>query len=159
LPIRAAITAANVNDISAVQDWPLQPGECYVFDKRYCDYAWWQRIAEAGSVFVTRFKRNAKLRVVAERPLPADAVDLILSDEEVVLSNLLPRGSHRNPYTGRLRRSMVSRPGHNYGSPRRLPLMTLRASLLQRKKTEASHYQHSPERKQALAERQGVLFA
>jgi putative transposase len=64
-----------------VQDWPLHSGERYVFDKGYCDYAWWQRITEAGSVFVTRFKRNATLRVLAQRPLLADAGGTIHSDE------------------------------------------------------------------------------
>jgi putative transposase len=232
LPIHAAITASNVNDISAVQDWPLQPGERYVFDKGYCDYAWWQRITAAGSVFVTRFKRNAKLSVVAQRSLPAAAVETILSDEEVVLSNRVPRGGHRNPYTGRLRRIVIARPDHetplvlatndlqsdalqiaaDYRSRWQIELffkwikqhlkirrflgesetavrtqlltaliayllmaiahrasgavcslwetlMTLRASLFQRERTEASHYQRCRERKRAVAERQGVLFA
>jgi putative transposase len=229
LPIRAAITAANVNDISAVQDWPLASGERYVFDKGYCDYAWWQRINQAGSVFVTRFKRNAQLRVVMRRPQGSET---ILSDEEVTLSNLYPGGGRRNPYTGRLRRIVVARPDHPtplvlatndmHSDPQQIAadyrarwqielffkwikqhlkikgflgesetavrtqlltaliayllmaiahqaggaacslweaLMTLRASLFQREKTEASHYQRSRERRRALAERQGVLFA
>lgn len=112
LPIRARITAANVNDINAVQDWPLASGERYVFDKGYCDYAWWQRITQARSVFVTRFKRNAQLQVMARRPRPADGDETILSDEEVTLSNRYPRGGRRNPYTGRLRRIVVARPDH-----------------------------------------------
>lgn len=60
----------------------------YVFNRGYCDYNWWHRIDEAGSVFVTRFKRNAKLRVVARRPRPSGADEAILADEEVVLSNM-----------------------------------------------------------------------
>lgn len=113
LPMRAAISAANVNDITAVADWPLAAGMRYVFDKGYCDYGWWQRIADAGSTFVTRFKRNAKLRVVEVRPIAADAQGTILSDERVVLSNTHPRGGKRNPYTAPLRRIVVARPDHD----------------------------------------------
>lgn len=232
LPIRAAITAANVNDVCAVQDWPLASGERYVFDRGYCDYGWWQHINEAGSVFVTRFKRNARLQVVATRPRPASADEAILADEEVVLSNRNPGGGRRNPYVGRLRRIVVSRPDHDSplvlatndleSTPERIAadyrarwqielffkwikqhlrikrflgesegavrtqlltaliayllmaiahrasgatcslwesLMVLRASLFQREANEASHYQRCRERKRALAERQGVLFA
>lgn len=113
LPVRAQITAANVNDISPAKDWPLQAGERYVFDKGYCDYGWWQRIADCGAVFVTRFKRNAQLQVVAERPVSADAAEAVLGDEEVVLSNTHPRGGHRNPCTVRLRRITIAREGRD----------------------------------------------
>jgi putative transposase len=113
LPMRAGISLANVNDITAVADWPLAAGMRYVFDKGYCDYGWWQKIADAGSTFVTRFKRNAKLRVVETRPIPAAAAGIILSDEIVLLSNTHPRGGKRNPCTIRLRRIVVARPGHD----------------------------------------------
>ena len=40
-PIYAAITAARVNDITAAQAMPIEPGATYVFDLGYYDYAWW----------------------------------------------------------------------------------------------------------------------
>ena len=232
LPVRAEITAANVNDISPAKGWPLQADERYVFDKGYCDYGWWQRIADCGAVSVTRFKRNAQVQVVTERPVPADAAGTILGDEEVVLSNTHPRGGHRNPCTVRLRRITLAREGHERplvlatndlqsdalriaaeyrarwrvellfkwikqhlkikrflgeseaavrtqlltaliayllvaiahrasGSPGSLWefLMSLRASLFQRQRTEKTHYQRIQERRRAMAERQVVLFA
>ena len=113
LPMRAQISAANVNDITAAADWPLDAGMRYVFDKGYCDYGWWQRIAEAGSTFVTRFKGNAKLKVKQVNPIADEAAGTILSDEEVVLSNRHPRGGKRNPCTITLRRIVVARPDHD----------------------------------------------
>ena len=59
-PQRIEITPANVNDITPAQALLLEPGATYVFDKAYCDYAWWTRIHAAGAVFVTRWKKNAR---------------------------------------------------------------------------------------------------
>ena len=38
-PIYAAISAGNVNDITAAQQMPIEPGATYVFDLGYYDYA------------------------------------------------------------------------------------------------------------------------
>lgn len=69
-PVYAAVSAANVNDITAAQVMPITPGATYVFDLAYYDYAWWARLDAAGCRIVTRFKVNTPLAVVAELPLP-----------------------------------------------------------------------------------------
>jgi IS4 transposase len=77
-PLYAAITPANVNDITAAQAMPIEPGATYVFDLGYYDYAWWAKLDAAGCRIVTRFKRNTPLEVVKELRVPKGGT--ILSD-------------------------------------------------------------------------------
>jgi IS4 transposase len=71
-PVHLEITAATVNDVVAGRRQPIEPGATYVFDKAYADYAWWQRLHEAGCRFVTRPKSNVPLRVLSARPVSED---------------------------------------------------------------------------------------
>jgi len=77
-PIYAAITAARVNDITAAQAMPIEPGATYVFDLGYYDYAWWAKLDAAQCRIVTRLKSNTPLAVVKALPVPAGTA--ILSD-------------------------------------------------------------------------------
>ena len=77
-PIYAAITPARVNDITAAQAMPIEPGATYVFDLGYYEYAWWARLDDQGCRIVTRFKRNTPLQVSEELPVEEDGP--ILSD-------------------------------------------------------------------------------
>jgi Transposase DDE domain len=77
-PIYAAVSAANVNDITAAQQMPIEPGATYVFDLGYYDYAWWAELDAAGCRIVTRFKSNTPLHAVEELPVPEQGN--ILSD-------------------------------------------------------------------------------
>jgi CRISPR/Cas system-associated endoribonuclease Cas2 len=47
-PIYAAVSAANVNDITAAREMPIEPGATYVFDLGYYDYAWWAELDAVG---------------------------------------------------------------------------------------------------------------
>lgn len=77
-PIYAAVSAANVNDITAAHDMPIEPGATYVFDLGYYDYAWWAELDALGCRIVTRFKSNTPLAVATELPVPKGGP--ILSD-------------------------------------------------------------------------------
>jgi IS4 transposase len=77
-PIYAAVSPANVNDITAAQQMPIEPGATYVFDLGYYDYAWWAQLDAAGCRIVTRFKSNTPLQVVKEFKIAAGGN--ILSD-------------------------------------------------------------------------------
>ena len=70
-PLYMALTTARVNDITAAQAMPIEPGATYVFDLGYYHYAWWARIDGSGSRFVSRLKKNTPLAVTAELALPA----------------------------------------------------------------------------------------
>jgi putative transposase len=108
-PCHSSFTPANVNDVDQARTLPLAAGARYVFDKGYCDYGWWHAIHQAGSVFVTRFKRNAALRVEQSRPIPPEAQGLVLVDETAHFRHRHNRGGHTNPYEAPLRRITVAR--------------------------------------------------
>jgi IS4 transposase len=103
-PIYAAVTPANVNDITMAQQMPIEPGATYVFDLGYYDYAWWAALDAAGCRIVTRFKSNTPLEVVEESAVTAGGD--ILSDRIGFLPARQAR-SRRNPMQGAVREVCV----------------------------------------------------
>jgi IS4 transposase len=93
-PIYAAVSAANVNDITAAHQMPVEPGATYVFDLGYYDYAWWAELDAAGCRIVTRFKSNTPLNLVKE--LAVASGSKILSDRIGFLPARQAK-SRRNP--------------------------------------------------------------
>jgi len=100
---------ANVNDVSLAGEVPLQQGALYVFDKGYCDYNWWHQIDVAGAYFVTRYKRNAAVRVVGVRAIPPENAATVLCDEVVEFKTKNPGGGRANRYDKPLRRVTIAR--------------------------------------------------
>ena len=88
-PTRVEVTLATVNDSQIGRKTPIEAGATYVFDKGYCHYRWWTQIHEQGAWFVTRPKRNAKFRVVEQRPCAIVEGDgfRILADHEVAFDS------------------------------------------------------------------------
>ncbi len=103
-PIYAAVSAANVNDITAAQTMPIEPGATYVFDLGYYDYGWWAELDAAQCRIVTRFKSNTPLAVIKELPAPKDGP--ILSDRIGHLPARQAR-SRRNPFRDPVREIRV----------------------------------------------------
>ena len=103
-PIYAAISAANVNDVSVAQQMPIEPGATYVFDLGYYDYRWWAALDAAGCRIVTRFKANTPLAVAEELTVPAGSD--ILSDRIGFLPARQAR-SRRNPMADAVREVRV----------------------------------------------------
>lgn len=93
-PIYFAVTPSNVNDITAAQSMPIEPGATYVYDLGFYDYRWWAQIDDAGSRFVTRLKKNTPLRVVHENRVAKNSN--ILSDRIGFLPARLA-ASRKNP--------------------------------------------------------------
>jgi hypothetical protein len=77
-PVYHAVTAANVNDITAAKQMPIEAGATYVYDLGYYDFAWWARLDEAQCRLVTRFKSNTPLREARDFAVPPGSD--ILSD-------------------------------------------------------------------------------
>jgi hypothetical protein len=104
-PIYAAVSAANVNDITAAQQMPIEPGATYVFDLGYYDYAFWASLDAAGCRIVTRFKSNTPLDVVEE--LPVASGGNVLSDRIGFLPARQAR-NRRNPMQDAVREICVT---------------------------------------------------
>ena len=103
-PIYAAISTANVNDITAAHAMPITPGATYVFDLGYYDYGWWAELDAQGCRIVTRFKSNTPLAVVAELAVPEGST--VLSDR---VGHLPARQAKNrcNPFTDPVREVRV----------------------------------------------------
>jgi hypothetical protein len=103
-PIYAAVSAANLNDITAAQAMPITPGATYVFDLGYYDYRWWAALDAQGCRIVTRFKANTPLSVVKTLPLASGGA--IVSDR---IGHLPARqkNSRRNPFADPVREVRV----------------------------------------------------
>ena len=69
-PLYLEVTPARVNDITAAQAMPIEPGATYVFDLGYYHYAWWADLDAAGCRLVSRLKKNTPLAVTADQALP-----------------------------------------------------------------------------------------
>ena len=104
-PIYAAISAANVNDVTVAQQMPIEPGATYVFDLGYYDYAWWHELDAVGCRIVTRFKSNTPLDVVHE--LAVTEGGNILSDRIGFLPARQAK-SRRNPMQDAVREVRVA---------------------------------------------------
>ena len=77
-PVYHAVTAANVNDISAAKEMPIEAGATYVFDLGYYDFGFWAKLDALGCRLVTRFKANTPLNQPRETPLEPGST--VLSD-------------------------------------------------------------------------------
>ncbi|MBR1131959.1 IS4 family transposase [Bradyrhizobium iriomotense] len=89
VPRLVEVTDANVNDIKFLDRVPISGGTTYVFDKAYCRFNWWQQIHASEAVFVTRPKRNMRLRATRHRSLRKRKGDgfEILADDDVKLTS------------------------------------------------------------------------
>src|SRR4030081_2595248 len=105
-PIYAAVSPDNINDITAAQQMPIEPGATYVFDLCYYDYAWWAQFDAAGCRIVTRFKSNTPLQVVKELKVVA-AGSNILSDR-IGFPPARQAKSRRNPMQDAVREVRVT---------------------------------------------------
>jgi putative transposase len=105
-PRAAAITPANINDITFGRNLPISAGVTYVFDKAYCHFGWWTNIDKSGAFFVTRPKANMGWRTLRLRPLKHSAGDgfTVTADREVKLAS---KGDSKLPIF--LRRITVKR--------------------------------------------------
>ncbi len=77
-PIYHAVTAANVNDITAAKEMPIEAGATYVFDLGYYDFGLFAKLDALGCRLVTRFKTNTPLNEPRDMPLAPGTT--VLSD-------------------------------------------------------------------------------
>jgi putative transposase len=83
------VTPATVNDVEIGREVEIEAGATYVFDKGYYHFGWWKKINDAGAFFVTRAKKNTRLRATKRRYVRKTIGDgfKIIDDAEVVLAS------------------------------------------------------------------------
>ena len=109
-PCYATITGMKVSDIKEGHRITLEKGATYVFDRGYYDYNWWYEINCMQSVFVTRLKKNANVRVDEYRDIPMEE-DQILEDAVIYFNAPYVKSrTERNAYRNDpVRRIIVKR--------------------------------------------------
>jgi hypothetical protein len=108
IPTFIDITAAKPHDVYILDRIILEPGSCYVMDMGYMDFSRLFRITRSGAFFVTRLKRNIRLK--RRYSLPRDrSIPEILSDQIVFAEkegsfekypSVLRRVRYRDPEDG-----------------------------------------------------------
>jgi hypothetical protein len=104
-PLYLMVTPANVNDITAAKEMPIEKGATYVFDLGYYDYGWWAKLHQAGCRIVTRLKGNTPFTAIEDRTVPPECSS-ILSDRIGHLPKRLAASRH-NPISDRVREICV----------------------------------------------------
>ena len=103
-PLYLMVTPANVNDITAAKEMPIEAYATYVFDLGYYDFGWWARLDREHCRIVTRLKANTPFNVIEERPVaPGSGV---LSDRTGYLPARMA-ASRRNPMSQLVREITV----------------------------------------------------
>jgi hypothetical protein len=103
-PLYLMVSAANVNDITAAKEMPIERKATYVFDLGYYDYGWWAMLDQAGCRIVTRLKANTPFEIVEHRLVAPGSS--ILSDRTGLLPKRLA-ASRKNPMSGLVREVRV----------------------------------------------------
>lgn len=105
-PVYFDITGARTNDITKAKEIEIEKGVTYIFDKGYTDYNYWYDINEAGAIFVTRLKTNAKIENIGE----LESSEKGISSQKFMFTNKHPRGGKVNKYAYKeLRKVIVDR--------------------------------------------------
>lgn len=102
------LSSPKVSDTTLARAVTITPGATYVFDKGFADYSWWYSLHQAGAVFVTRLKKNARRREVTANTGETEAH--ILADNILKVGHKKPRGGADNPlHDTTLREVLVER--------------------------------------------------
>ncbi len=110
IPTFIDITSAKPHDVNVLDRIILEPGAIYVMDMGYMDFGRLYRVAQGGAFFVTRVKRNVKLKRRYSRPRDPEETG-ILSDQVVFAEEpasfekyptVLRRVRYRDPEEGRV---------------------------------------------------------
>jgi hypothetical protein len=103
-PIYAAVTPANVNDITAAKAMPIEPGATYVFDLGSYDFGWWAKMDKAGCRIVTRFKSHTPLTVIHEQAVEGNGT---VESDRIGLLPARQARNRKNPFSDPVREVTV----------------------------------------------------
>jgi len=86
IPCFAVVTDAREHDTKGIKKVPYNPGDVFVFDRGYVDYAYFESLCMEKVWFVTRLKKNAVFRYSKKRSVTEGAN--VLSDYEITIPSL-----------------------------------------------------------------------
>ena len=107
-PTVVIITSGKVHDVNILDELGFEPGAFYIFDRGYLDFTRLHHIHQCGAFFVTRAKKNSRLRRRYSRPV--DKSTGLRFDQTVALTgfyshrqypDVLRRIGYRDPETGK----------------------------------------------------------
>jgi hypothetical protein len=104
IPAYACVTPATLSDQRILDVLVPEPGSIYVFDRGYLNFEKLFKLDRARAIFVTRAKKNQKLRRLYSRPV--DRTTGLLCDQVVVLEHAATAAK----YPQRLRRIRYTDP-------------------------------------------------
>lgn len=108
VPVFFDITGARTNDITWAKTVEIKKGVTYVADRGYTDYNWWFNIDTAGAFFITRLKKDAKIKELTR----LQPIHQGISSQIFVLTNRYPGGNRVNKYANTpLKKVVVEREG------------------------------------------------
>lgn len=84
IPTFFDMTSGNVNDVNFLDLVIFEPGACYVMDRGYLDFGRLYAIHTAGAFFVTRAKRNTRMKRRYSNPV--DKTTGVRADQVVFLT-------------------------------------------------------------------------
>ena len=112
IPVLFDITGACTNDITCARNLlnieKIEKGVTYIADRGYTDYNWWFDINNRGAYFVTRLKRNTRIKELTGLNNNCNYPEI--SSQVFVLTNKFPGGGRKNNYADiPLKKVMVQR--------------------------------------------------
>ena len=102
LPEFVSLTDGKTHEVNWAKTLKLPHGSMAVFDMGFTDYGWYQRLTGNGIFFVTRLKRNAKIKYLRKRS--GRRAEGVMTDQAIILGNIpqpLRMVNYRDPETGK----------------------------------------------------------
>lgn len=89
IPCWIHVTTGKVHDVNVLDILPVEPGAFYIMDRGYLDFARLFKLSQQGAFFVTRAKKNTKMKRRYSRPV--DKTSGLRCDQTVVLTGIMAR--------------------------------------------------------------------
>jgi transposase len=104
IPSVIVISRGNVHDVNILDELVFEAGAIYIMDRGYLDFARLYRITQASAFFVTRTKKNTKLRRLYSHEV--NRTSGVIADQTITLTGV----TSRKDYPEKLRRIVYRDP-------------------------------------------------
>ena len=108
LPVSITVTTGKVHDVNLLDQMTFEPGSIYIFDRGYLDFLRLYRVHLSNAFFITRTKKNSRLRRLYSHPVDSSTgvrsnqtVRLVVENSQHDYPEKLRRISFRDAETGK----------------------------------------------------------